>query len=387
MTLPPPLRVVYVLGRGVFGGIERHVQALVRHLDRAEFEPSVIVLFEPGPIVDQLRGDGVNVRVLHGAHGWSPPLARDLRLEIAARTPCVVHSHEMHTCVGSAMKGLRAVPWVHTEHCAIQSAPSPWKSKLLWRMYARRIDRILAVSEATAKSLGAAAGLPHNRIGVVHNGVDVAAMPPKDSAFLRRELGLDPESRIIGSAGRLVRGKGWGDFLEMAGRLIAPDPSFHCVVAGGGPEMWALQERVCCLNLARRVHFLGQRDDIPRVIGGMDVFVLASEYEEMPTTMLEAFAMRTPVVGFLPRGGTGEVLALADGLCARLLDWRDPEALAAAVREVLMKNEGGYYAGPARRVVQNHFDIARITRQLEDIYRNAAGRAAAPEQAPVEQSP
>src|SRR5229473_2431833 len=76
----------------------------------------------------------------------------------------------------------------------------------------------------------------------------------------------------------------------------ASDPNAHLVLVGEGGLQKQLEEQAKKLGLSRQVHFLGLRTDIPEVLGAMDVFVLSSDYEGNPLSVMEAMAAGLPIV-------------------------------------------------------------------------------------------
>ena len=103
----------------------------------------------------------------------------------------------------------------------------------------------------------------------------------------------------------------------------------------------------------------------------MDVFVLTSKYEQLPTTLLEAFALHVPVAGFLPEGGTSEVLALAQGREAALLN-KERDCRKAADAVIRLLSDNALYDNLVRegdRIVHEYFDMKKLcATQLMDIY-------------------
>lgn len=367
-----PIRVLYILGRGVLGGIERHVQSILRNLDRTRFEPSVVILFEDGEVGEALRRDGFCVETLNGRNGKDPGLIFRLWRLIRRAGPDIVHSHELHACVGAAMRMAPRPAWILTEHCTFEFGPSPAKARTLVRLFRSRMDRVLAVSDATARSLTEGTGLPAASVATLYNGIDPGALPPKSSRTIRELLSLPAGARVLGTVGRLAGGKGFEDVLRVAELSAAERPDWHFVFVGGGPIEADLKQRAARLPDPGRVHFTGPRTDALDLIGGMDLFLFCSEHEAMPTTLLEAFAMRTPVAGFLPGGGVAEILALCDPPPADLSAVRDPAALVRSAGLLLDSPElAAGQVSRAREVVERHFDMRRITGRLQEIYEES----------------
>ncbi|MBI3736411.1 glycosyltransferase, partial [Candidatus Sumerlaeota bacterium] len=268
-----PRKVLYIMGRGTLGGVERHVQALIRNLDRTMFVPHVAILMDGGSVEDELRASGVPVFVLGGNSGWDPKLAWRLHRVIREARTDLVHSHELHGAVGAALRASPSRCWIHTEHCSFERGPSPRRAALLWKLFGGRMNRIICVSQATADGLCRNTGIKPGRIATVFNGVDIETLPPKNPNYLRDELHVEASAPILGLVGRLAWQKGIDDFLEFATRAAKKITAARFVIAGDGPERDALQSKAAALNLAGRCFFLGNRPDGAAIIGGLDMFL------------------------------------------------------------------------------------------------------------------
>jgi glycosyltransferase involved in cell wall biosynthesis len=161
-------------------------------------------------------------------------------------------------------------------------------------------------------------------------------VPPIDRrearAALRAELKLPADAVLIGGAGRLTTQKGFTYALQAFKRIEREFPEAHLLIAGDGPLNMPLKAEARQLGLARRVHFLGWRTDIPNVLAGLDVFVMPSLWEGFGLVLLEAMAQALPVVGSAV-SAIPEIVA--HGETGLLVPPRDPDALADALRTLL----------------------------------------------------
>src|SRR5690606_39642253 len=147
-------------------------------------------------------------------------------------------------------------------------------------------------------------------------------------ARLRRGLGARDDQVVVGMVGRLVAEKGLLELFEAA-RLL--DDRYLVVVAGpDDPEKPDALDRATIRDAeARGVRFLGMREDVDRLYGAMDLFVLPSWREGFPRAAMEAAASGLPVVATDVRGCRQVV---DDGVTGLLVPVRDGAALAAAIR-------------------------------------------------------
>ncbi|HEX9806114.1 MAG TPA: glycosyltransferase [Alteraurantiacibacter sp.] len=199
---------------------------------------------------------------------------------------------------------------------------------------AAEADGLLAVSKALARDM-ASFGLPRDKITIHHTGLDRSRFCLRDRTAARAELAdtlgiaLPGGAPLISTIGGLVPHKG----QSLAIRALAQIPHAHLAIAGTGPEREALGALARRLKLRDRVHFLGSvdHDVMPLLLSASQAMVLPSEREGLANAWVEALACGTPVV--IPDiGGAREVVTGPD---AGRIAPREPEAIAAAIRELL----------------------------------------------------
>jgi glycosyltransferase involved in cell wall biosynthesis len=211
---------------------------------------------------------------------------------------------------------------------AIPPGARGWKYR---RALVRYVDAVIANSSLVREHLLAhVPGLAPGAVYLVPNGVRPRPAPP---APLREELGIPAGAVLAAAVGGLEPRKGFDVLLRAL--ACAGRPDLHLVVAGEGPRLEALRGRAGELGVAGRVHWLGQRADVPAVLSAADLFVLSSRSEGMSVAMLEAMAARRPVVS-TDVGGARDALAPRSARPAAgwIVPPGDPAALAGAMGEV-----------------------------------------------------
>ena len=200
-----------------------------------------------------------------------------------------------------------------------------------------------------------------DRTVVIHNGVslDVPRRPPRDG---------DPVTLL--SVGRMRAPK---DFVTLVRAMAALEPGSACLrIAGDGPDRAAVASEVARLGLGDSVELLGTRSDVPELLAGADVFVLSSDSEGLPMSVLEAMAAGVPVVASAV-GGVPE--AVSEGETGTLVPPRDSAALAQAlIRLVADPALRARLGEVGRRRVEREFSLARFEREHLELYRNRARR-------------
>lgn len=170
---------------------------------------------------------------------------------------------------------------------------------------------------------------PPDRAVTIHQGVERPEL--SGGPALRAETGIPARARVVGSLGRLARQKRYDRLVRALAELPA---DVHLLIAGEGEERAALEALARRLGLGARVHLIGHREDVGRVLDVLDVFVLPSEREGLSNAMLEAMAGGVPVVS-TDVGGARETLApLGEGAAFGIV-LRQPEDLAPTLGRLL----------------------------------------------------
>jgi glycosyltransferase involved in cell wall biosynthesis len=203
-----------------------------------------------------------------------------------------------------------------------------------WRLALRRVDGVVALTGPLGRELqglgyrGPVWPIPNARQTARFAELDRGT----DGAELRRDLGLDPEAHLIGLVGYLVPQKRPERAVEVLARLRADGRDVHLVIAGAGPLEAAVADAATAHGVAEHVSMLGHRDDVPRLLSGLDLLLLTSDDEGVPGVVIEAAMAGCPVVTF-PLGGVADVVA--DGVTGRIVDAPTVTAMAAAVGPLL----------------------------------------------------
>lgn len=278
------------------GGVERHVLEVTHRLRAAGVEIEVLCSDPGGPARTERLGDVP----LHVVPAW--PADRDWRLApgiwrgIARGRWDIVHVQSYHTFV-APLAMIRAlcigVPYVVTFHGGGHSSGLRHRLRGTQRRVLgpllRRAARLVAVARFEIDEYGPALGVPAERFALIPNGVEVPEIPPSD----RGSLGSGDEV-VIATIGRLERYKGHHRVIEALPEVVRTFPRARLLVVGSGPYEADLRRRVDRLGLGGRVEFTqvpaGDAAGMGRLLSGVDLVALLSEFETHPLTGLEAAA-------------------------------------------------------------------------------------------------
>jgi len=346
------------------GGAERHWATLVPALRSRGAEAAVVCLSGEGALFGDLVRAGVPAVDLGLRRRLDP---RGLRRALAFADPrpdAVVTRGVSGQVVGAAIARRAHAPHVLNEHTPLTPSgalvPARRHQRALMRLVASRVDAVIAVTERQVPAL-ASAGYRPARVEVIANGVFGEALgePPAPA----REAGLSalcvaglrPEKRV-------------DVFIEAVAAARREDPAVRGAVAGEGRE----RARLAPLATRAEVELLGDRDDVPALIGAAGVVCLTSEAEALPMSILEAMALGRPVIT-TDVGGTRD--AVVDGDTGFIVAPGDAAAVTRALLALAHDPERAAAMGAAgRRRQRERFDGQRMVESYEAALARIAGR-------------
>lgn len=242
--------------------------------------------------------------------------------------------------------------------------------RLLYRVGARMVDGVIAVSDEVARAFREETGSRGARLVVVLNGVDVDRFPAASGRDdLRTRLGLDPETHLMTMVGTFKEQKGHRFLIEAAASAMPAFPQLTIALVGSGDLEADVRARIDDADLAARFLLLGDRRDVPELLAASDSFVLPSLWEGFSVALLEAMASGLPVVATAVSGTTQ---VMQDGRTGWLVPPGDAGALAAAMKEVLSDPAHAGAMGTAARLrVEDGFGARSQARAYAGLYREA----------------
>jgi glycosyltransferase involved in cell wall biosynthesis len=195
--------------------------------------------------------------------------------------------------------------------------------RLAHRVINKIITGWIVNSKATVPSMVKGVGANPDKVHVVYNGIDPEAFRSKLTPMeARLRLGLPVSCQIASIVGRLRAQKNHTLFVEMATLVHRELPDVHFLVVGDsdGDEQARLEAQASRLGVRERIHFLGNRSDIPDILAATDVGILTSHYEGVANSLLEAMSVGLPVVSTAYSGVEELITHEHDGLIAPLGD-------------------------------------------------------------------
>lgn len=366
-----PLRVLHVIHSLAPGGAEAVL------IDLAAAAPTTNLTLAVMPLVQ-----GADQRYLRALHAldvpvlsldlpsrWDPRAFPRSLARLEAWRPHIVHTHMQHADIVGALAARRLqVPMVSTLH-ALHDEPGAIPRIKRWVAAAARLStaaRTISVSDAQRRwYLDAFPGADARHVVTIHNGVADPWAGPRDAAAtaqLRRSLGVPATAVMVVQIGMLRPGKGHTDLLA-AVRMLPAQPAVHVVIVGDGPLRTQVEAEA--QDVAGTVRFTGFRHDVPAILDSCDIAVQPSEFDALPTALIQALAAGKPAVATAV-GGIPEIVTADEGV---LVPPRDPSALAAAIGALAADPQRRTRLGiSARRRFERCFEARAWAAALQDLY-------------------
>jgi glycosyltransferase involved in cell wall biosynthesis len=381
--------VTQVLASGAGGGAQSSARNLVARLDHDRFDVQVVALSD-GPAVRWLRAVGATTHVIDEPQDDA---AQAALLELfRQRPPDIVHNHMYRAEVVGTRAALALAdeglprPYVigHVHSSRVRSEAD----KALMRRLTPEMDRLIAVSKAIAAKIQAE-GRTGAPVELVYNGVDLEKYSQTEACCtLPEEYGFPEGTPLVGVVARLEPEKGHATLLDAWPAVLAKVPDARLLIVGEGSQRELLEAQAESLDLlgeectadrcvgtrkarpGAKALFTGLRDDVPNVTAALDVAVLPSYREAQGLAILEAAALRRPVVATAV-GGVPEMIE--SGKTGLLVAPHDAVALGNAIALVLTDHPlADMLARAGHDFVVANFSIESMVSAVTRIYEEGA---------------
>jgi glycosyltransferase involved in cell wall biosynthesis len=387
------IRVVQLLATGTAGGAQEHVRGFLERVDRSRYDVEVIALSD-GRAVNRIRALGFPTTVIAEP---DDDLAVDVVTDLlAADPPDIIHNHMYRAeivgtraALGLQARGLRKPYIIGTVHSSRIRTP---EDRATVRALTPHMDRLVAVSRSICRKLEWE-GRTQIPVELIYNGVDLRRYDEQEACCtLPEEYGFPQGTPLVGAVGRLEPEKGHQTLLDAWPLVLERVPEARLLIVGEGSRRRALEDQAEALGImgeacsgdtcvgqrharpGAKVIFTGLRDDIPAVTAALDVAVLPSYREAQGMVILEAMALRRPVVA-TNVGGIPEMIE--HGRTGLLVPPHDERALADAIALLLVDHPlADMLARAGHDQAHERFCIELMVQAIQTLYDEGALRVA-----------
>jgi len=367
------MRVVHCNWSGTLGGAENFAYQLARAQKAAGHDVSIAYMANRLPIGQQAIDSGMEIFECRMKNEYDFfGLVRYFQF-IKKRKFDVIHNHNSSSFLNAVKLLLPSSILISHFHGGSRLGNRKWQKRgtSFWdKLSSGLVDHYVANSNHTKNLAIKEYGLPHHRISVLYNGIDLETLQPiRRMAAVRKEFGLKDSERTVGTVARLVPEKGIDKFIEVAKGVSTEVDNTKFLIVGDGELRPALEEKVTKLDLQDKIIFAGARTDVPDLLSIFDIFLLTSNWEAFGITLLETMTIGVPVVAFAVDG----VPEVVNETCAILVNPGDIEMMTQETLD-LFENKSRQMKliqGGFERVKE--FDIAKISRECTEIYKSLMG--------------
>jgi glycosyltransferase involved in cell wall biosynthesis len=324
-------------------------------------------------ITDKARARGLTFYEIAEHGKCDLRVLRALREIVLRHNINLVHGHDYKGDLFATMlrwwMGRQCFALVSTAHAWVMLGLRGSLYRRLDLALMRRFDRLIAVSHATKREM-VSAGLPQERISVIHNAIDTEAWSAQyATSALKEELGIGPTCPVIGYVGRIMPEKDLETWVRAAALVAQRYAEAQFVLVGEGRDgstLGQLQQLATELGLSDRMHFPGYRAHLLPVYGSFDVFMLSSRREGLPNSILEAMAVGLPVVT-TDVAGTSELVV--DSQTGYVVPQGDVDCLAQELITLLGNQQLRQRMGQAgRERIEREFSFTQRLQRIETLY-------------------
>lgn len=367
------MKIAYIVTRAEpIGGAQIHVRDMAEAMQRRGHAVVVLTGGE-GHFTEDLRARGIKTVILDHLtvpiRPWKDLRAlRELRAALEAFGPDLVATHSAKAgVIGRMAARLLGVPVTVTTHGWSFTTGVPPVKAFVYRWIERvtgpfGADKTITVSEYDRQLALRAGVLSEGRMVTVHNGI------PDISPALRADPSGSPPRLVM--VARFGAQKDHGTLLRALAGL--QDLPWELDLAGEGPLLAQTQALAASLGLKDRVHFLGQRRDVDRILADAQVGLLITNWEGFPLSILEAMRANLPVVAS-DVGGVSE--SVTDGVTGFVVPQGDVDVLRERLGRLLSDPALRTSLGMrGRAAYETHFALERSVTKTLAVYESVLRR-------------
>lgn len=383
---PRPL-IVHVVFSFDIGGLENGVVNLINHLPPERYRHAIVALTAITDFKKRIQRDDVEFIALNKPPGQTVKLYPELYRLFRQLRPAIVHTRNLAAleCVVPAWAA--GVPVrIHGEHGWDVNDMGGQNLRYRWvrRCYTPFVSRYIALSQDIARYLQHEVGVSGGRIVQIYNGVDQQKFSPAPAhpAILGCPFQADAEDlMLVGTVGRMQAVKNQLLLTRAFIHLLNQEPRLRSrlrlVMVGEGPLRKECLQLLARHDLSELAWLPGERNDIPAVMQGLDVFVLPSLAEGISNTILEAMACGLPVIACAVGGNAELVEQDRTGL---IVANDDVAALAEALQDLVEHPERARVLGAAGRArIVKTFSMTSMMQAYQRVYEQTLAAAGWPQ--------
>lgn len=352
------MKILQVIPYFCFGGAETMCENLTYALMKQGHEVTVVSLYgEKTPISERMERAGVKLLYLDKKLGLDLSMVPKLLKIMKQERPDAVHTHLdviKYAVAAAKLAGIRHC--VHTVHNVADREAEGRLQKMINGFYFRKGWSVpVALSPEVQQTVVSFYGMKEEQVPVIYNGVDLSRCLEK----------TDYEScDTLIHVGRFNEQKNHQGLLRAFQMILKRNPQCILKLLGDGELRPAMEHLAAELGIAGNVQFLGSQSNVYPYLQEADIFLLPSNYEGMPMTIIEAMGTGLPVVA----SRVGGVPDMITDRVSGMLTSREPEDVARAVLELMDDASLRKSLGEKAKLESKRFSAEYMAEEYSKVY-------------------
>ena len=365
------INILHVVNQAHLAGTERHVQQLCSLVNKNKYSLVVLCLSE-GPLINLFKEQNISIHSIPRKNRFDISAAIQIYKWLKKNRFDIIHSHSGYFVLVIA-KILKIPKLIETKHGLKINFDAINKHHLLYtvinRIKSKIVNKILTVSKTDKDILIKKYNLHPNQIVYIPNGIDVNSYNisnKKNITAIKNTYNLSKKDFIIGTISRMDKQKGLDYFLEAMVSLKKRITHIKWIVVGEGSELSKLREKAKQLGISDNIIFTGYKTKVREYLSTFHVFVLPSLREGLSYAILEAMAIKCPVI---TTNIFGNKQLIVNGNSGLLVEPRNSKALVDAVMYLYNNPRQSLRIGlNAHRCIKTSYSAKNMVKRIEQVY-------------------
>lgn len=349
------------------GGMENIIYNLASGVDSCCFDIKILCLNKIGPLSEKLSEIGIKSELAGKMMPGLSMIYPAQLIKTIKQSGCqIVHSHS--GCwfkVASACARIPGIKHIYTEHG--RTFPERKLQIYMDQYSVRRTDKVVAVGTILHQYLIDEIHLPPDKIININNCIDTDRFKPSSNRdAIRNELGYSDNDIVIAIVARLAQVKNHELLIDAFNIVAQNQYRAKLLIIGDGPLRDQLEEKTSQYGLNEKIKFLGDRDDVERILPAADISTLSSLSEGISLTVLEAMSCGLPVVATSVGGNPSIISDRENGF---LIKSGDLDNYVEALNKLIDSAELRITMGiKARKNVIDNWSLKIMVNKYEELY-------------------
>lgn len=375
MALQNKIKVLEVIRQGQIGGGESHVLDLIQCLDKEQVTP-IAMAFTGGHMIDTLKSQGIKCYVIETGKAFDFAVQKQIKRIVEEEQIDIIHAHGSRAASNMLWTAHKLhLPLIYTVHGWSFHQDQSFIIRKLRAVSEKLIcqfaKKVICVSESNCQTGQMMFGLSKDKTIVIENGINLKRFDA-DGHYpnLRSDFGFSVFDFIVAEICRITLQKAPLDFVKAIEIAHSQEPCIKGLLVGEGDMQDEIYQYIRDHHMQEYLKTSPFRTDVPAVLHAIDVYALPSLWEGLSIALLEAMAMKKPVV-VTPTDGTKELIE--DGINGTIIPFNDSQRQAQAIIDYFNQPaQISAHGESAYAIVEQRFNAQRVADEVLKIYKTCS---------------